>query len=160
MSRLVSQCVAEPTRMASAGDGRSSDPRERIEQGSAFRREGIARPNGRVNEPWVLGIRLDLLPQASDGVVHGAGPRRIRVFPDLLQQFFATDHVTGAFGEILQQIEFAMCQMDLRITPLRRSGNEIDSDRPDDEIVSGRARPSEYAWTRATNSSRSNGFVM
>src|SRR5207247_8621832 len=108
----VASCVAmcrRTKKTASAHDGRSSDPRERIEQGSAFRSEGIAGSNGRINEPWVLGIWLDLLPQASDGVVHRAGPRRIRVFPELLQQFFATNHMTGAFGELLQQIKFAMC---------------------------------------------------
>ena len=59
------------------------------------------------------GIGFDLLPEARDGVVHRSRGRRVRIAPDLAQQLVARDDAALVFGQVAEQFELAVRQVQL-----------------------------------------------
>src|SRR5882724_916930 len=92
-----------------------------------------------VNEPWMPGVWLELLPQPCNGVIDRAGDRRIGVRPDLTQELVSGHDVSLSLREVLQHVELAVAEMH-RLSAVRRVQRlEINRDGSEDELI--RPRP-------------------
>ena len=79
----------------------------------AIENHDVAVSNGGVDEPRSVRIRLDLSSEPPDRVVNGPREPWIRKFPQVAQELVAPNDLTRAFGQVLQQVEFTMGEMDL-----------------------------------------------
>ena len=64
----------------------------------------------------MLWIGLDLLPKADDRLIDRSRMRRRRIAPHFPQQLLAMDHHLSSLGQIAQQLELAVCQLDVVLT--------------------------------------------
>src|SRR5271157_800523 len=56
------------------------------------------------------GVRLQLLAQSENVIVHGARGRIVLIAPDLVEKLFARDDAARRRGQVLQQFELLRCQ--------------------------------------------------
>jgi hypothetical protein len=102
-------------------------------------------------------VGLDLLPKANNRVVdRTCGDVRVHVSPHLPQQLFPVHDFLAALGEIAEQLELAVCQMDRRLVAAGALRSEVDDELADQQPFERWMR----ALIRARSSCRSNGLVM
>jgi len=83
--------------------------------------QGITVAVHRVDEAGLIGLRLDLAPQAGNGMVYRAGRRGIvGIAPHTAQQLAAMDDAAGARRQEPQQLELPMGEVQ-RLSGVRSS---------------------------------------
>src|SRR5262249_53186711 len=79
-----------------------------------------------VDESRTIENGLDFLAQPRNGVVNRPGEDVFLVAPQLTEQIIAIDDVAGTAGEILENLEFAMRQMQQFAAASGDAGREVD----------------------------------
>src|SRR6516225_1721371 len=67
----------------------------------------------RVNEPWMVGVYLNLLAKPRHRRVDRSRKGCLRVAPQVLQELIAMDHVSLSLGEIVEDLELLVCQPEI-----------------------------------------------
>ena len=81
-----------------------------------------------VDEPGIVGIGLDFLPESGDRVVNGPCVRRVRIAPDFAQQLVSLYDRLLTDGEVLEELELAVREVDLGRPSRRVLRAKIDDD--------------------------------
>ena len=76
-----------------------------------LRGEPVTAATHRLQKLWPIGNGFDLLTQAADVDVHGAGSHEAVAAPDLVEQPIAVEDMPGVRSQIVQELEFQRTQL-------------------------------------------------
>src|SRR5687768_213976 len=91
-----------------------------------FRREYVAVSVNRPEKSGCSRIRFDLLSQARYRAIERARRARIEETPNFSEQFIAKHDARAALGQNSQNLELAMCEVQITGWPRRGPASEID----------------------------------
>src|SRR6516162_1651986 len=116
-------------------DPRVSGPSSVLCLSSLIGRQTVAVAMNRMDEPWTVGVRLDLLTQAGNRVVDRPCVGGLGVAPHLPQQLGPRHHASRALRQVPKQFELTMGERDRPGALHRLQRSKIHCDPPELEAL-------------------------